>query len=60
MGSVYCTKCGKPFTYAGDVIEGDDKPFCQCAEKKDFPLYNLSIVSENLWKYCPHCGKELK
>ena len=45
--SPYCKKCGRPYTYVGDVFDKDNPPFCTCGQ-----------VDE--WKFCPHCGKELK
>ena len=54
----FCNKCGKPYTYVGDVPQGGypqgQAPWCECG--RDFG----QIILPTNWKYCPHCGKELK
>lgn len=53
-----CDKCGKPFTYVGDIPpEGfpvGSAPWCECGIP--CPI----TIPINQWQYCPHCGKELK
>ena len=60
-GSPYCDRCGKPFTYVGDVPTGGfpagQAPWCEC--NKLNPTQGLTCPSL-FWRYCPHCGKELK
>jgi len=48
-----CNKCGKPYTYVGDALNypKGQEPWCTCCEFNSV---------ENNWKYCPHCGKELR
>ena len=52
-----CEKCGKPFSYFGDVPEGGflpgQAPWCEC-------IFGPLTIPINPWQYCPHCGKELK
>lgn len=61
MGNLNCNKCGKPFTYIGDVIEGAEKPFCTCNHGGNAEIGQYGIWNPpHKWAYCPHCGKELK
>lgn len=53
--SLFCNKCGKPYTYVGDVPLGGfpqgQTPWCECVFHSNNPI--------NHYVFCPHCGKEL-
>lgn len=57
----HCEKCGKPMSYIGDVPQGGfpkgSEPWCTCGG--DAEEYRLFAPFQN-WRYCPHCGRELK
>lgn len=59
----FCSICGKPFAYVGDVPVGGFLPGQEpyCTGHKEWQE-SLSPYDSNIknWKYCPHCGKELK
>ena len=49
-GNGYCPKCGKPYTYIGDVV-GDPKSYiCQC----DVNIPSVFGVHLQGWE-CPRC-----
>ena len=54
----FCNKCGKPYTYVGDIPAGGflkgQAPWCECG------TFEFNPAVFNTWKHCPHCGKELK
>jgi len=59
----FCPKCSKPYTYIGDVPEGGfpkgQEPYCTCGNL-EFRSDDFTFHYRKAWKYCPHCGKELR
>jgi len=63
--TIYCNKCGKPM-WVDDKTSTAVLDLCNCAQlgKKDnrgitYEVGEWKLKNDN-WKYCPHCGKELK
>ena len=55
--SPFCKKCGKPFIYIGDVLEGQEPPYCTC-EKNIF--VNIDSFKPNgrfLWELADRVSK---
>lgn len=52
-GSGICPKCGKPYTYVGDIIEGSPKPYCTCNQDN----WKISFSTLNTGWICPVCGR---
>jgi len=65
-GSAYCNKCGKPFTYVGDIPNGGwaigQEPFCTCGVIKCVadPNYQITFPTLNTGWVCPVCGRGVR
>ena len=55
-GNGLCPRCGKPYIYVGDIVEGTNPQnyMCSCNDKKFETNFNL--MPQIGW-ICPRCGR---